>query len=254
MNLFLVAHQTFKELYQSKILINILFLGGFLFLTTYIVSEFSYGVANKVTLDIGLGTLSLSATIIALFLGSGLIQKEISSRTLYMVISRPVSRTTFLMGKMLGLAGILFVNIIILFLMLMVFYFILDGKYNYLIPWSLFYIYLESLIVMIIVVFFSLISNNIIAILSTLTMYVAGHAISSVKDTSPYHHDAVVKAVVDFYSFVAPDFSRFNIKSFVLYEKFFDHSILWSSVLYAGLWIILFSIFSIFTISKKEFS
>lgn len=254
MNILYVAGQTFKELYQSKILVNILFLGVFLFLVTFVVSEFSYGVANKVTLDIGLGTLSLSATTIALFLGATLIQKEIANRTLYMVISRPVSRTTFLMGKMLGLAGILFVNVLVLFAMLMVFYGLLDGSYNYLIPWSLLYIYLESLLVMFIVVFFSLISNSIIAVLSSLTIFIAGHAISTVKETSPYKHDAVLRGLVDFYSTIAPDFSRFNIKSFVLYEKFLDHSLLWTSVLYCGLWIIIFLVLSSFIISKKEFS
>lgn len=254
MNLFYVANQTFRELYQSKILVNILFLGAFLFLVTYVVSEFSYGVANKVTLDIGLGALSLSATTIALFLGATLIQKEIANRTLYMVISRPVSRATFLLGKMLGLAGILFVNVMTLFLMLMIFYALLDGSYNYLIPWSLLYIYLEALLVMFIVVFFSLISNSIIAVLSSLTIFVAGHAIQTVKDTSPYKHDVALKAAVDFYSTVAPDFSRFNIKSFVLYEKFLDQSLLWTSLFYCGLWIVIFSILSIFVISKKEFS
>ena len=122
MTLYYVAKQTFQEIYESKVLMNVAFLGVFLFLVTYVVSEFSYGVANKVTLDIGLGALSLSATGIALFLGATLIQKEISNRTLYMIISRPVSRTHFLLGKMLGLAGILFVNVFILFFILYIFY------------------------------------------------------------------------------------------------------------------------------------
>ncbi len=254
MNVLYIAAQTFKEIYQSKILVNILFLGFFLFLVTYVVSEFSYGVANKVTLDIGLGTLSLSGTAIALFLGATLIQKEIASRTLYMVISRPVSRTTFLIGKMMGLAGILLINIMLLFSILILFYFLLDGHYNYLIPWSLLYIYLESLLVMFIVVFFSLISNNIIAVLSTLTIFIAGHGIQSVRETSLYGNDHMLRGIVDFYSKVAPDFSRLNIKNFVLYEKFLETNLLFSSLIYASFWIALFLILSSLVISKKEFS
>lgn len=254
MTLYYVAKQTFQEIYESKVLMNVAFLGVFLFLVTYVVSEFSYGVANKVTLDIGLGALSLSATGIALFLGATLIQKEISNRTLYMIISRPVSRTSFLLGKLLGLAGILFVNVIVLFFLLYLFYFLLGGEYNFLIPWSLFYIYLESLIVMLIVVFFSLISNNMISVFVTLTLFGAGHGIDTVKETSAYSKNELLKVFVDNYALFAPNFGKLNIKSFVLYERFLDKSLLFSSFGYGAIWIIIFTVFSALVISKKEFS
>ncbi|MCF8058192.1 MAG: ABC transporter permease [Bacteriovoracaceae bacterium] len=254
MNIYYVAKQTFQEIYQSKILINILFLGIFLLLITFVVSEFSYGVGHKVTLDIGLGALSLSAATIALFLGSTLIQKEIANRTLYMVISRPVSRNSFLTGKMLGLSGILFINVLTLFIILYVFYSLLGGTFNYLIPWSLFYIYLESLLVMFIVVFFSLISNSIIAIFITLTLFVSGHAMETVKETAAYRLSTFLKNFVDNYSMVAPDFSKLNIKPYVLYERFLDQSTLYSAMFYGLFWIILFLLLSSFVMSKKEFS
>jgi hypothetical protein len=108
--------------------------------------------------------------------------------------------------------------------------------------------------VMFIVVFFSLISNNIIAVLSTLTIFIAGHGIQSVRETSLYENDHMLRGIVDFYSKVAPDFSRLNIKNFVLYEKFLDNNLLFSSLLYASFWIALFLILSSLVISKKEFS
>lgn len=254
MNLFYIAKQTFQEIYESKVLMNVAFLGVFLFITTYIVSEFSYGVAHKVTLDIGLGALSLSATGIALFLGATLIPKEIANRTLYMIISRPVTRTNFLLGKLLGLAGILLINIVILFLILYVFYSLLGGVYNSLIPWVLLYIFLESLLVMLIVVFFSLISNNMIAVFVTFTLYGSGHAIDTVKETSTYAKSELLRVFVDNYSYFAPNFRKLNLKSFVLYEKFLDPSFLFSALVYGFFWILIFIILSALVISKKEFS
>lgn len=254
MKVILIAKQTFAEIYESKVLLNVAFLGAFLFLVTFVASEFSYGVANKVTLDIGLGTLSLSVVGIALFLGATLIEKEIANRTLYMVISRPVSRTTFLLGKLLGLAGILLVNELILFVILYAFYFALGGSYNYLIPWSLFYIYLESLIVMLIVVFFSLISNNIISVFITLTLFASGHAVESVRETMAYKTNPMLQAFVDYYSYILPNFTKLNIKTFVLYERFIESGYLLSAFLYGALWSLVFLSLSTLVISKKEFS
>lgn len=254
MKIYLIAKQTFAEIYESKVLLNVAFLGAFLFLVTFVVSEFSYGVANKVTLDIGLGSLSLSGVGIALFLGATLIPKEIASRTLYMVISRPVSRMTFLVGKLLGLAGILLVNVLVLFGILYSFYAALGGEFNYLIPWALFYIYLESLIVMLIVVFFSLISNNIIAVFITLTLFASGHAVESVRDTMAYKTNLLMKGFVDYYSYFLPNFTKLNIKTFVLYERFIETSYLGSAFLYGALWAFVFLGLSTLVISKKEFS
>lgn len=254
MKLNLVAGQTFKQIYQSKILFNILFLGAFLVATTYIASEFSYGVAKKVVLDVGLGILSLSSVSIGIFLGSTLIQKEMESRTLYMVISRPVSRYTFLLGKLLGLAGIMTLNVIILFLVLALLYIGSGGEISSLILWSAVNILLEALMVMFLSVTLSLMMNNILAVLSTISFYVVGFGVDSVRETSTYQLNDFLKLIIDGYSKFMPNFTVVNLKSYALYEVFLPEGYILKSVLYGGLWIIIFTIISMFLISRKEFS
>ena len=88
----IVAYYTFKEILKSKILLNVFFVGLGLMLVTYVATEFTFGVPERVAVDFGLGMLSLSSLAISLFLGVGLLSKEIESRTVYMIISRPVPR------------------------------------------------------------------------------------------------------------------------------------------------------------------
>ncbi len=252
MKVFSIAWHTFKEIYQSKVLVNILFLGLFLLLVTYAISEFSYGVADKVTLDIGLGLISLSGVSIAIFLGSRLLVQEIESRTLYLVLVRSVSRMEFLLGKVLGLAGILLVNLLLLFILLMIFYVGLGGSWTPLLGWSVFFIYIESLIVLMMVLFFSLFSNPTIAIMMTLTLFLAGHGADSVKETQLYRSDLALQKFIDFYSLWFPNFNKLNIKSFVLYEKFISQDWLGTASLYSGAWIIFFTAISITLFNKKE--
>lgn len=248
----LIGGQTFKEIYKSKILFGTLLIGLFLLLMTFVVAEFSYGVPGKVTLDIGLGLISLSGVSIALFLGARLLPSEIENRTLYMVLSRPVSRKDFLIGKMIGLSGILLANLLFLYLLLYGLIFLLGGKTGDLLGWSLFFIFIESLLVMLMVVFFSLISNTIISIIMTLTLFVAGHGVETVKQTSLYLNDGNLKVFIDLYSQWMPNFNAFNIKSFVLYEKFIEPSWLLRASSYASLWCLLFLILSVVIFNKRE--
>ena len=85
---------------------KIAIVAAYTFRETYVATEFTYGVPERVALDFGLGMLSLSSLSISLFLGVSLLSKEIESRTVYMVISRPVPRFAFIIGKILGLSGI----------------------------------------------------------------------------------------------------------------------------------------------------
>ncbi len=252
MKIFIIGAQTFKEIYKSRILFGTIFIGIFLLLMTYVASEFSYGVAGKVTLDIGLGLISLSGVAIALFLGARLLPSEMENRTLYMVLSRPVSRAEFLVGKMLGLSGILLCNLVLLYMFLYGLVLSLDGKIGDLVGWSLFFIYIESLLVMLMVVFFSLISNTIISIIMSLTLFVAGHGIDAVKETSPYKNDPLLKGFIDLYSQWMPNFNVFNIKSFVLYEKFIESSWLFKASSYSLFWCLFFLLMSLVFFNKRE--
>ena len=107
----IIAFYTFKEIFKSKILLNVFFAGLGLMVLTYVATEFTYGVPQRVSLDIGLGMLSISSLAISLFLGVGLLSKEIDSRTVYMVIARPVHRSSFIVGKLIGLMGIQALNV-----------------------------------------------------------------------------------------------------------------------------------------------
>ena len=119
-----IAKYTFREIIKSKILVNVLILGIVLLGATYVAFSFTYGEPARVALDFGLGMLTLSSVGIAIFIGVGLLSKEIESRTVYMIISRPVPRYAFITGKLLGLAGVLILNILLLTALTLSLYFL----------------------------------------------------------------------------------------------------------------------------------
>ena len=234
----IVAKFTFLELIKSRILMNVVLLGAGLMVVCFIASEFTYGAVERVAIDFGLGTLSLSSVGIAIFLGVGLVSNEIKNRTAYMIVSRPISRSAFLIGKVLGMSGILALNITILGFMSISLYLFLGGEINEVIFFSLFFSFLESLLVLLIVIFFSLVTNKTMSVIYTMATFVLGHAISETKLISFAKNNFLFEVLLKIYGFIFPDLSKINIKDFVLYKIELDPKFLFGAMAYAFTYIL----------------
>ncbi len=233
-----IAHYSFVEIYKSRVIFNIFFLGLGILVLSYLATEFTFGVPQKVAIDIGLGALSLSAVAIAIFMGAGLISKEIENRTVYMVLVRPLKRYSFLVGKILGMLGILALNIIILGALSIAAFLFLGGEFSSLIIWSIVFSFFEASIVLLIVVFFSLVTNAVMSIIYTLAIYMAGHAVSGIQESLFVQHNEYFKSVLSIYHYIFPNFSKLNLKDYVVYQQTVDTNLLFHSLSYGMIYLI----------------
>lgn len=247
-----IARYAFVEIYKSKVMTNVLLLGVALAVISYVAAEFTYGVPGKVALDFGLGLLTLSSVGISIFMGSSLISKELEGRTIYMTLSRPVMRSTFLMGRILGMLGILALNIGLLGLITMACYMLYDGSYEALIGWSLLFSFFEAAIILFVVVIFSLVTNNIMAVIYSITVYVVGHAFNETLSLTPVLSSNFLSTLIKSYGAVFPDFSKFNVKQFVLYSQQIDMQYLMSTTLYGIVYLVLLALLASLIFSRKS--
>jgi len=247
-----VAKYTFSEFIQSKVLYNIFFLSLGLLVLTYVASEFTYGAPNKVALDFGLGAASISTLLISIFLGANLIVREIENRTLYMITSRPITRTEFLLGKMIGLIGIVIINTLILASVSLSLYFFLGGEWSNLIIFSFIFIILEAIIVLLVVILFSLVTNTILAVVNTLVVYVSSYAIYEVGKTTFASNNIVFKKMIEVGNFILPSLSNFNIKEYILYEKMIETPNLLYGFSYGVVYICFLLFIAILIFNKKN--
>jgi ABC-type transport system involved in multi-copper enzyme maturation permease subunit len=98
-----VATNTFREAVRDKVLHSILFFAALLLMVSLAMQEITIGDQAKVVRGVALGGISLMGAIIAIFLGVGLVWKEIEKKTIYTLASKPVARWRLLFGKYLGL-------------------------------------------------------------------------------------------------------------------------------------------------------
>jgi ABC-type transport system involved in multi-copper enzyme maturation permease subunit len=200
-------------------MVGLIFLAIGLVCITYIASEFTYGATAKVSLDVGLGIMSISNLIIAIFIGSTLLSKEIEQKTLYMIISRPLSRASFLLGKILGLSSVLLLNTVILGILSVVLFVKNGGVLESLIYWALYFSFLESITVLIFAVLFSLITNTTLSVVYTVGIFIVGHALNETSKTFFLKISATTKIIVDFSYYIIPNFYRLNLKDLLLYQQ-----------------------------------
>lgn len=105
-----IAANTFREAVRDRVLYNLVAFALLLTAAALLVVQISIGIEKLVVINLGLTAVSLFGVVIAIFVGVGLVSKEIEKRTLYTVLSRPVRRWEFIAGKFLGLAATLTVN------------------------------------------------------------------------------------------------------------------------------------------------
>src|SRR5216684_2721331 len=105
-----ITTNTFREAVRDRVLYNLIVFALLMSGASILVGQISIGIERLVVINLGLTAVSLFGMVIAIFVGIGLVSKEIEKRTLYTVLSRPVRRWEFIVGKFCGLAGTLVVN------------------------------------------------------------------------------------------------------------------------------------------------
>ena len=98
-----IAHNTLREAIRSRVLYTLLIFALLLIGAGVLVATLSYVERERILQDIGIAAIRLFGVAIAIFVGVGLIHKEVDRRTVYTILSKPLSRTEFLIGKFVGL-------------------------------------------------------------------------------------------------------------------------------------------------------
>lgn len=105
-----IAFNTFREAVRDRVLYNLILFAVLIVGSALLLGQISIDIERLFLINMGLSAIALFGVVIAIFIGIGLVSKEIEKRTLYAILSRPVRRWEFIVGKYLGLVGTLVVN------------------------------------------------------------------------------------------------------------------------------------------------
>lgn len=212
-----IAFNTFREAIRDRILYSLLvfalaMIGGSVILTTL-----SVGGEAKIIKDLGLAAIGLVGTLIAVFIGVGLVHKEIERRTLYTIITKPIHRANFVLGKFLGLALTLAVNVAIMGAGLLLLASAMEARLTWelLLPVAL--TFLKLMVVTAIAVLFSTFSTPTLSAIFTLALVVVGSLAQDLKLFAATFGGPILQAAVAALYLVLPNLASLDVGAAVVH-------------------------------------
>jgi ABC-type transport system involved in multi-copper enzyme maturation permease subunit len=230
-----IAANTFREAVRDRVLYNLIAFALLLSGAAIFVGQISIDIEKLVVINLGLTAVSLFGIVIAIFIGIGLVSKEIEKRTLYTVLSRPVRRWEFIVGKFFGLAGTLVVNT---FLMAIgVFGALLYVAHKLtrpdaLILVALYFIVLQFLIICALALLFSSFSSPLLSAVFTFSLFVIGSFAEDLRGFAGMVH-GVTRWLAMGAAYLVPNFAAFNVISSIAHEQPVSQQLIFDNTLYA---------------------
>ena len=111
---FAIAGITVREALRQKLAVNLLVFALALVVASFTISTLTFGEQYRIIVDVGLSAMELFGTLIAAFLGAGLIARDVERRTVYPIIAKPVSRAAYVVGRYLGLVATTSLNLLVM--------------------------------------------------------------------------------------------------------------------------------------------
>src|ERR1700722_3073508 len=231
-----VAVNTFREAVRDRVLYNLVFFALMMIGAAILVGQISIGIDRLVIINLGLSAISIFGLVMAVFIGVGLVYKEIEKRTLYSLLAKPVHRWQFLVGKYAGLLLTLAVNTGLMTLGLTAALFsvgrpLLRSDASILV--AAYFILLELGLVTAIALFFSCFSTPMLSTLFTLSIYVTGVFAQDIRDFGDLTNSGAWKAVTRVLYFLIPNFHNFNAIASASHGESIPFSLVWQNTLYA---------------------
>ena len=246
-----IALNTAKETIRNRILYSILFFAALLIFLSMSFGDWSVLARFQVMQDFGLATMSIAGLLLSIFIGIGLLGKEISSKTIYNLLSRPVSRAQIIAGKFIGLLAILTLNMVIMgafFLLMLV---VMGSPLKPELLSAVLLVWVEMAVIIAAAMLFSTFTTPTLAAMFTLGFYIAGH-FNDMVSVEMLQQNPVLFYIVKILYWILPNLEHFNIRSAVVYGIGIPAGHIGFACLYGLLYCLLYLIIGGTIFAKKD--
>jgi ABC-type transport system involved in multi-copper enzyme maturation permease subunit len=228
MNFWIISRMTWTELLRDRFVALIGFVAFLLLALSSFLGSLTLDEQKRLIVHMGFASFEITLVGLALFIGSNSLQKEIDRQTCLLVLSRPVSRAQFLMGKWLGtlrLIAVFWLACAILHLLLLDFAVPME---NYWIAQLT--IFLESLLILSLTFFFASFLRPLLAMASSFTLWLAGHWREDMAYFARKNGSELFKNLVPVAQWVFPPLDRMDVRTLNFIEKGDASILIWPTL------------------------
>ena len=251
-----IALNTFRESVRDRVLYNLILFVLILVAASVFVSDLFLDRESQFTATLGLSTMLVFGSLIAIFIGVGLVYKEIDKRTIYSLLSKPVHRHEFIIGKYAGLCLTLLVNSAVMVLATELALLYVNGGFVQLhkaVLAASFLVYLELALLVAVALMFSSFSTPLLAALFSFAIYVIGQFSGDLLVMARLSGSAMTRTVLTTLYYLLPNLSNFGFISEAKYGRVVPLGMALSATVYAVVYIGILLSAAVLIFQKRNF-
>jgi len=248
-----VASNTFKEAIRDRVLYLLLFFAVISLISSRILALLTVGDKIKIIMDVGLASISLFGVLMAILMGTGLVYKEIDKKTIYTLLSKPINRLQFLLGKFFGLMATLFIMLVFMSLIFIIIFLLYSGQITWKFFVSLGFVFLELCLITSVALLFSCFSTPILSSIFSLSFYVIGHLSWGLETLIKKMKPGITKFLTQAVYALLPDLENFNFKSEVVHNLAIPPKIFLFSFLYGIIYTFFILVLAMLVFRRRDF-
>jgi ABC-type transport system involved in multi-copper enzyme maturation permease subunit len=236
-----VALNTFREAVRDRVLYNLVFFALLMIAAALLVGQISIGIERLVIINLGLTSISAFGLVMAVFLGVGLIHKEMDKRTLYALLAKPIPRWQFLVGKFAGLLLTLAVNTFFMMLGLGAALLAVSRRFtreDLSILVAVYFILLGLGLVTALALLFSCFSTPMLSTIFTASLYIAGLFAADIRAFGTMTQNRALEMVTAASYYLLPSFKNFNVIAAAAHGNAIPLRLVWQNSAYAALYLL----------------
>jgi ABC-type transport system involved in multi-copper enzyme maturation permease subunit len=207
-----LAANTVREAVRDKLLYNLLLFAALMIASSILLAEIQIADDTRIYRDVGLSAIALFGALIAIFVGVNLVHREIAQRTIYTMLAKPVRRWEFLLGKYLGLIGLLVIEVLVMSAFFAAVLVSKGSEFTSGLAWAIALIWCELALLTAIAIFFSSFTTPYLAGMFTVALYVIGHLLADLRQFGSNSPMPGLKQVTEALYWSLPNLDRLDIK------------------------------------------
>jgi ABC-type transport system involved in multi-copper enzyme maturation permease subunit len=221
--------------------------------SSLLIGPLSLGEQVRITRDLGLAAISILSFVIAILVGTSIVSKEIDRRTIYTVISKPVERWQFVVGKFLGLAAIVSMLVAGMTVLLVLIDVGVAGRFDPRILVAVFLTWMELLLLTALSVLMSTLASPVLGAIFSFLLYVIGHASVDIRELAVRFGSGAIRVASDVVYYALPNLEYLNVRSKVIHGVQIDPGYVAFASAYALLYSLAFLVIAVLVFERKEF-
>lgn len=249
-----IARNAFREAVRDRVLYNLVLFVLLITAAAIFLGEMTAGQEARVITNLGLTAMLLFGAFISIFVGIGLVSKEIEKRTVFAIFAKPVGRGEFLVGKYLGLCLTLAVNTFVMGTGLSLALFYVESSSLAVSVWAtVFLTFLELTIITAVAILFSSFSSPALSALLTFFVFVIGHSSAALKEMA---NSLGTESAQFFFSalyYVLPNLAHFSFVTAAANGKTPSANHIFGAVAYAAVYVSILLAASVMIFSRRNF-